>query len=141
MLRNIISPEKVLFEGEITELIAPSVTGEIAILPNHADLISQLSEGEITVKSKGKEEHIGITGGFLHISHGDISLLADYAIKSDEIDTQKALEAQKRATEVLKNKKEGVNERDFANAQSDMRRAIMELKVANKRRHGSGRPQ
>lgn len=138
---KIISPEKVIFEGEITELIAPTVSGEIAVLKEHADLLTQLSEGEITVKSKGKDDHIGVTGGFLQIIKGDVTLLADYAVKSEEINAQKAMEAQKRAEEILKRKKEGVNERDFASAQSDMRRAMMELKIANKRRHGSGRPQ
>ena len=137
---KIISPEKVLFDGEIDELIAPTVNGEIAILPNHADLLTQLDSGEMTVKTKGKEHHIGATGGFLQITNGEITVLVDFAVVSEEVNTQKALEAQKRAEEVLKRQKEGVNERDFAAAQSDMRKAIMELKVA-RRRHGSGRPQ
>ncbi len=141
MQLQIVSPEKILFDGEILELIAPTISGEIAVLPHHADLLTQLTEGEIIIKHKGKEEHIGVTGGFLQILGGNITLLADYAVRSEEINAQKALEAQKRAEEILKKKKEGVSERDFALAQSEFRKAIMELKVANKRRHGSGRPQ
>ena len=138
---KIISPEKQIFEGEIDELIAPTVTGEVTILPHHADILTQLSEGEMTVKSKGKETHIAVTGGFLQISNNEISVLADYAIKSEEINSQKALEAQKRAEEILKRKKEGVSERDFAAAQADFRRAAAQLRVANKRRHSTPRPQ
>lgn len=140
MQLQIISPEKVIFEGDIDELIAPTVSGEIAVLPNHADLLTQLSGGEITIKEKGISHHIAVTGGFLQITNGVLNILADYAVKSEEINAQKALEAQKRAEEILKKRKEDVSERDFALAQSEFNRAIVELKVA-RRRHGTGRPQ
>lgn len=134
---EIITPEKVIFSGEIDELIVPTVTGEIAILPHHVDLLTQLSPGEITVKTSGKQQHIAVTGGFLQITNNSISLLADYAVRSEEINAQKALEAQRRAEDILKKKKEGISEQDFAIAQNDLRRAVLELKVANKRRRGS----
>lgn len=141
MTLKIISPEKLIFEGEIDEIIAPTVTGEIAILPNHVELLTEISDGEITIKSKGRLTHLAITGGFLQTNGTEVSVLADYAVKSDDINAQKALAAQKRAEEILKKKKEGISERDFAVAQSDFRRAITELRVANKRLHGTGRPQ
>jgi len=137
MILKIVTPEKVTFEGEIDEVIVPTVTGEIAILPHHVDLLSQVSEGEITIKIKGKEQHVAVTSGFLQISNDTVTLLADYAVRSEEINTQKALEAQKRAEETLKKKAETLNERDLALAQSEMRRAILELKVAHRRRGGS----
>ncbi len=137
---KIISPEKVIYEGEIDEIIAPTINGEIGILPNHVDLLTQLDSGELTIKFKGKEQHIALTGGFLQITKGEVSVLADYAVRSEEINTQKALEAQKRAEEILKKKGENITVRDFAAAQSEFNRAIVELKVA-RRRHGSGRPQ
>lgn len=137
---EIITPEKVIFDGEIDELIVPTVTGEIAILPHHVDLLTQLAPGEITVKTGNKQQHIAVTGGFLQITNNSISLLADYAVKSEEINAQKALEAQRRAEEILKRKKEGISEQDFAIAQNDLRRAVLELKVANKRRRGSPIP-
>lgn len=141
MQLQIITPEKTTFDGEIDELIVPTVNGELAILPMHVDLLSQVVPGEITVKQKGKEHHIAVTGGFLQITSGAITLLADYAIKSEEIDAKKALEAQKRAEETLKKKDESISERDFAIAQADMRKAILELKVSRKRRGGQGFPQ
>jgi F-type H+-transporting ATPase subunit epsilon len=77
-----------------------------------------------------------VTGGFLQITNDKISLLADYAVRSEDINAQKALEAQRQAEEILKKKKEGISEQDFAIAQNDLRRAVLELKVANKRRRG-----
>lgn len=134
MQLKVVTPEKVIYDGEIDELIIPTVTGEIAVLPHHIDLLTQVVPGEMTIKHKGKDQHVAVTGGFLQIVDGVLTLLSDYAVRSEEIDAKKALDAQKRAEETLKKKKEDLTERDFAVAQADMRRAILELKVANKRR-------
>lgn len=131
---EIITPEKKVLEEEIDELIAPTTSGEIAILPNHVDLLTQIAPGEITIKIKGKEQHLAITGGFLHIVNGSITVLSDYAIKAEHIDAKKALEAQKRAEELLKKKADGLSDLEIATAQSELRRAIAQLHVANKRR-------
>jgi len=134
MQLKILTPEKVAYDGEADELIVPTVLGEIAILPHHVDLLTQLSEGEMTIKTKNKTLHIAATGGFLQINKDTVTLLADYAVQSEEINAQKALEAQKRAEEILKKKSEDVSETDLALAQSEMRRALMELKVVRRRR-------
>lgn len=134
MQLQIITPEKKVLEQEIDELIAPTTSGEIAILPNHVDLLTQIAPGELSIKVKGKEQHLAITGGFLHIVDGAITVLSDYAVKSEEIDAKKALEAQRRAEEILKKKADGLSDLEIATAQSALRRAIAELKVANKRR-------
>lgn len=141
MQLKIITPERITFEGEIDELIVPTVAGEIAVLPHHIDLLTQVTSGEITIKIKGKEEHIAVTGGFLQINHDSLTLLADYAVHSEQINAQKALEAQKRAEEILKKKSEHTTEQDLALAQAEMRRAILELKVVRRRRGGSNLPQ
>lgn len=133
MQLKVITPEKVIFDDEAEELIIPTINGEIAILPQHVDLLTQLAPGEMIIKVKGKNHHVALTGGFLQIEDGNLSVLADYAIRSEEIDAKKASEAQKRAEEILKNT-EKVGERDFAIAQMDIRRAVLELKVAKKRR-------
>ena len=60
--------------------------------------------------------------------------MAEYAVRSEEIEVEKALEAQKRAAEKLKKTKEQVSEKDFAIAEGEMRRSILEINVANKRK-------
>lgn len=130
---EIITPEKVVFSDNIEELIVPTVNGEIAILPHHVNLLTQLEPGEMTIKSNGKTQHLAVTGGFLQIANNKISLLADYAVRSEEIDAKKALEARERAEKKMKEKDETMSERDFATAQADFRRAIAELKVARRR--------
>lgn len=137
---QIITPEKIVFDEEIEEIVVPTLSGEIAILPHHIDLLTQIVPGEMAIRHNNKTQHLAITGGFLQITNNSVSILADYAVRSEEINTQKALEAQKRAEELLKKKEEGISEKDFAIAQADIRRAVLELKVA-KKRHSSGRPQ
>jgi F-type H+-transporting ATPase subunit epsilon len=94
----------------------------------------------MTIKTKGREQHLAVTGGFLQVQNDLITVLADYAVRSEEIDTQKALEAQRRAEEILKRKREEISEKDFAIAQADLRRALLELKVAKRRRRGTTLP-
>lgn len=133
---EIITPEKVVFSDEIDELIVPTVNGEIAILPHHVNLLTQLEPGEMTIKQKGKMQHLAVTGGFLQIANDKISLLSDYAVRSEEIDAKKALEARERAERKMKEEKEHMTEQEFATIQADFRRAIAELKVVRRRHSG-----
>ena len=129
---EIITPEKVIFKDDISEVIVPSVNGELAILPNHASLVTKISEGLLTIKKDGKEHLLAITGGFLEVNNNKVSILADYAIRSEEIEESKAQEARKRAEKAMEEK---TSDRDFALAESQFKRAILELKVAHKRRN------
>jgi F-type H+-transporting ATPase subunit epsilon len=137
MKLQIITPEKVLYDDEIDELIVPTVNGEIAILPHHADLLTQLAPGEMTIKHSGKLQHMAVTGGFLEIGNETISLLAEFAVRSEEINAKAALEAQERAERKLKEAGETMSEREIADVRSEMLRAITSLKVAQKRHHQS----
>jgi F-type H+-transporting ATPase subunit epsilon len=133
MILQIITPEKVIYDGEIDELIVPTVNGEIAILPHHVNLLTQVEPGEMTIRQGGKEQHLAVTGGFLQITNNAISLLANYAVKSEEIDAKQALEAQERAERKLKEAGENLSEQDSAAINSELLRAITQLKVV--RRH------
>lgn len=137
---EIVTPEKIVYSEEIESLSVPTPQGEITILPEHIALVTRITEGEMTIKAKNKTNVIAVTGGFLQIQDDKITLLADYAIRSDEINSQKALDAKKRAEEVLKRKREDVSDKDFAMAESEMRRALLELKVSNRRRKSSNIP-
>lgn len=131
---EIITPEKVVFKEEVDEVVLPTPNGQIGILPNHVNLFTKVSEGELIIKVKGKEQFLAITGGFLEISNNKITILADYAVRAEEIEVQKAIEAQKRAEELLKKSKEQLSEKDFAIASAELRRSITQLQVARRRR-------
>lgn len=131
---EVITPDKKVLSEEIEELSINTPSGHIGILPHHVHLVTKVVAGEMTVKIKGKEKYYAITGGFLEVNEDTVTILADYAVESEEIEVEKALQAKKRAEEILKKTKEHVTEKDFAIAQAELRRAVMELHVANRRR-------
>jgi|SRR3989344_9544531 len=134
LLLDIITPEKVVFKGEADEVIIPTTRGQIAVLSNHANLLSQIQEGELTIRLGKEESHLAITSGFLEVADNKVTILADYAVRSEHIEAQKALEAKKRAEELMKQAKERTNQKDFAIAENELRRALLELKVVTKRK-------
>lgn len=141
MQLEIVTPEKIIYSGEVDEIIINTADGEIAILPHHVNLMTKVLPGEMTLKTGSKTQHMAITGGFLEVSNNKITLLADYAVQAEEIQVNKALEAQKRAEEILKRKESGLTAQDLANAQAELAKAILELKVAKRRHSGGGSPR
>ena len=131
LLLEIITPEGVVLKDEIDEAIVPTVSGEIAILPNHIGLITQVTYGEMIIKKNNKSLSIAITNGFLEVFKNYITILANYAIKAENISIAKAEEAKKRAKKLMNEK---ATEKDFRIAEVEFRRALLELKVAYKTR-------
>lgn len=128
---QIVTPEKVVFEDEVDEIIAPTTNGQIAILPNHVSVLTRVTSGEIVTKKAGKENFLAVTGGFLEVANNKVTLLADYAVNSANINVAKAEEAKKRAEKAMQEK---TSEEDFAMASSELQKALLELKVATKRK-------
>lgn len=134
MQLTVITPEKIIYEGDIKELVVNTAAGELGILPHHINLFTKIIPGELIIKEQKQNHHLGITKGFLEIKNNIATILTDYAVRAEEIEVKEAMEAQRRAEEVLKKRKEGISEQDYATAQAELARAIMELKIANKLR-------
>ena len=134
MQLEIVTPEKIIYKGDIDQLTVMTATGEITILPHHINVFSKIEPGEALIKIGEKSQYLAITGGFLEVSNNKISILANYAIHSDDINVEKAMEAQKRAEELLKKKEEGISEQDFAEARAELDKAILQLHIANRRK-------
>jgi F-type H+-transporting ATPase subunit epsilon len=117
---QIITPEKIVYEGEVSELYIKTADGPLGIFPHHINLFSKLVPGE-----------------FMEISNNKVTILADYAIPAEQIQVEKVMEAKKRAEELLKKKETQLNEREFAIAQAELAKALVELQVANRKRKRS----
>ena len=129
LLLEIITPEKVVYKDEVDEIVAPTINGEIAILPNHVNLLTQVNPGELIIKKESTNQSLAITGGFLEVADNKISILANYAIKAQDIQIAAATEAKKRAEKIMQEKTTG---NDFKVAQGELIKAILELRVATK---------
>lgn len=134
MTLDIVTPEKIVLTDEVDEISVDTLIGQITILQNHENLIARLMPGEMVVRKQKKEYYLAVTGGFLEIQNNNITILADYAVRSEDIEVKKALEAQEKAKMMLKKQKDQISTRDFALAEAELRRSITQLNVANKRR-------
>ena len=130
---EIITPEKIFFQGTVNEIYLNTADGAIGILPHHINLFTKLVPGELKLKISGKEQFMALTGGFLEVNKNKVTILADYAVHADDIDVNKAMEARKRAEEILKKKESRITEQEFAAAEAAFKQAVAELKVAGHR--------
>jgi len=128
---EILSPEGLIYKDSAAEIVIPTVEGEIGVLPGHIPLIAEISEGEIIVNPGAGALSFAVIGGFLEVLNDKVSVLADYAVRSEEIESLKAEEARKRAEALLKEKH---GRREFAYLERDLKKSIMELKISSSRR-------
>jgi F-type H+-transporting ATPase subunit epsilon len=129
---EIITAEKVVHSDEVDVVIAPGIEGELAVLPSHSPLFTALKTGELRVRKDGEEESIFVSGGFFEVRSNKVTILADVAERSDEIDIGRAEEAKRRAEKRIE--KRGVGEIDTARAEAALRRSLTRLRVAEKRK-------
>ncbi|MFA5052046.1 MAG: F0F1 ATP synthase subunit epsilon [Patescibacteria group bacterium] len=129
---QITTPERVVYEDEVDEVVLPTLQGEIGILPHHIPLVSLLSVGEIRIKKGSETVYMAVSGGFLQVKPNQVTVLADTAEREDEIDEKRAEEARQRAHELLNKKRADAT--DFAAVSAKLEKELARLKVARRRR-------
>ncbi len=128
---DIVTAERLVFSDEVDIVVAPGAEGELAVLPHHAPLMTTLRPGELLVRQGAEEHSLVITGGFLEVRPDRVTVLADAAERADEIDADRAEEAKRRAEERIAGR---VDDADLVLAEAALRRSLIRLKVAEKRR-------
>lgn len=131
---SILTPQAQVYSGEADEVVVPTVNGEIGILPNHVSLLTQILPGELRVKSGGKTNFFAIMGGYVEVNNNQVNVLGDYAVRAEDIEVAKAEQAKNKAEKL---KTEKVSQQDMATIEADLRRSLLELKVAQRRRRTS----
>ena len=124
---EIITPEKVFNEGQISYLRAPSLDGLFGVQSRHAPAIIAMSIGEIKVTKDGKEFYYATSGGFADIRPENVQLLVETVENITDIDKERAETAIKRAQEKLKD-----NESDLTRGKAAMARARNRLKITRR---------
>ena len=77
MTLNIVSPERVVFTGEVDSVLVPGTVGPFEILNDHAPIISTLVEGEVVYSVKGTKSELQIVGGFVEVKKNEVSLCVE----------------------------------------------------------------
>ncbi len=132
---EIVSQDRSVYDGEADMVLLPGASGEMGILPNHAPVLSVLQFGVIRVRSKGEEQYFTVAGGVAEVQPDQVTVLADAAENVEEIDTQRAEAARRRAEEQMK---EGVGKDtdSYLQIQAALKRSNLRLDAARKYRAG-----
>jgi F-type H+-transporting ATPase subunit epsilon len=83
---ELVSPEKLLFSGEVQQVDVPGAEGEFGVLEGHAPMVTTLRPGILTVHAGGSAEKIVVLGGFAEVSAAGLTILADVAEPVESID-------------------------------------------------------
>jgi len=127
---DIVSAEGEIHKGEAVMVFAPARMGEVGIAPRHAPMLTALKPGEVRIQDEdGNEKSFYVTGGMLEIQPNQVTILADTALRGDQLDAAAALAAQKEAEEALKGASE---ETDLARAQAELEEAQARYRAAQK---------
>jgi len=127
---EIVSAEENIWSGQGTMVFAPGIMGELGIAPRHTPLITQLKPGDVRVQTEdGKEEFFLIPGGILEIQPDIVTVLSDTAIRAHDLDEAKAIEAQKRAEDAMKDQG---SEMDYARAKAELAQIVAQLRSIEK---------
>jgi len=99
---EIVSQDRIVYQNDVDMVVLPGSAGQMGILPHHSPLLTVLNFGIITVKVNGLEENFTVAGGIAEVQPDQVTVLADAAENVKEIDEERALKAQQRAEERLK---------------------------------------
>ena len=99
---SIVTPERPTWEGEVDSLVLPAFEGQLGILPGHAPLLAELTPGTVVMRDGAETRLLAVSGGFVEVHGGRVSVFAETAEMADEIDAERARQAAERARAKIK---------------------------------------
>ena len=124
---DIVSAEASIFKGEVSFVSVTGTIGELGIHPGHSPLLTALKPGQIrAVLKDGKEEIFYMSGGMLEVQPKTVSILADTALRADDLDEAAALAAKQKAEKILQQKTDGM---EYSRALSELAEAAAQLRA------------
>lgn len=128
---DVVSAEESIFTGEAKFVALPGESGELGILPGHTPLISRIRPGtvKIVLADSGEEVSVFVAGGILEVQPGGVTVLSDTAIRAEDLDEAKAIQARERAEEALRNAKD---KEDIAVVEAELAMLAAQVAAARK---------
>lgn len=124
---KLVTPDGVVFEDEVEQVVARGTAGEFAILPGHEPLVAALAIDVLRFTHKGEEDVAAVLGGLLEVRGNDVTILADVAEMGGNIESAEAEQAKQRA-EAEKTQK--TDKLELYVAEMNIGRAIARMKAA-----------
>ncbi|MGC1375618.1 MAG: F0F1 ATP synthase subunit epsilon [Anaerolineales bacterium] len=135
---EIVSQDRMVFEGDVDIVVLPGAAGEMGVLPHHVPLLTTLKYGFVKVRMKGREEIFAVAGGVAEVQPDIVTVLADAAENVKEIDAARAEDARKRAEAALKKLKPDSDA--YTNFEGALRRSHLRLDAVKRYRSGARTP-
>lgn len=126
---EIVTPLKVAYREQVKMIIVRTVDGDMGILPNHAPLVTALAVGEMTIRKEDGNQQYFIAGGFLEISKDKVVILADKAVRAEDID----IEEERRKQTIMEAKAAKLQEdREIVLLQKELQEVLMKIQIGEK---------
>ncbi|AHG74542.1 F0F1 ATP synthase subunit epsilon [Mannheimia varigena] len=132
---TVVSAERKIFEGTVTSVRVSGTDGELGVYAGHAPLLTAIKPGMVKfILADGKEEFIYVSGGFLEVQPTVVTVLADTAIRGDELDEQRILAAKRKVEDTLSKTNDADMTAKLAREIAKLRvYELTKTKLANKR--------
>jgi len=128
---EIVTPEAIAYSQDVEFVILQGVEGQMTVLPEHVQLMTQLVPGEMIARKGGQDEFLAVGEGLVKITADKVSVLTDMAVAAANIDEAKVEEARRRAEARLKEK---LSAEEVASVNASLARSFAQIQVKRRRR-------
>ena len=136
VLCTIVSAEQEIYSGQVEMVVATGTIGELGIMPGHTPLLTGVKPGPVRLLIEGGNEEIFFaSGGYIEVQPGAVTILADTALRADDIDESAALAAQQKAEQEQGDQNPDI---DFARVLADLQEQAAMLRTVRKLRERKG---
>ena len=123
---EVATPERLVIDDSVDEVVLPSVEGYMGVRSGHAPLLAKLDVGEISYRLGNDTKYVATSGGFAEVLRDSVRVLAETAEHAEEIDVERALRSKAKAEEQLKTEKAPES---FQRAEVRLKRAISRIQT------------
>ncbi len=132
---KIVTPEKLILEEMVDQVVLPSTEGELTILPDHIPMIAGLASGDVVAFTGGEHVPMAVSGGFIEVKNiegkTEVAILADFAEHVADI-TDEAIKQAEAKAEELKKQADNKEVVDFEHFAAELERSLTRVKIADK---------
>jgi F-type H+-transporting ATPase subunit epsilon len=128
---KIVTPERLLFDEEVSQVNVSTEQGILGILPNHANLMAKLEPGELIIKKGGKTDTLAVGDGFLQVSSNTLTVMTDLAVNEEDIDEKAVEEAKKGAEQALSQTQ---SDEEYAETLANLEKSLAQLRIKHRHR-------
>lgn len=128
---SIITPERVVYHDFCDYVSIPGTEGILGVYRRHTPLFTQIVQGEVKIRQGQDVLSLAVMGGFVEVEKDQVVILADSALRSDDLDEEKIREAKAKAEEKLRQR---LSKQEYVAIEAQLRQILLDLKVAEKKK-------